>query len=655
MVREFIRLSAREVQSLSEPGRHADGGGLYLVIEPSGSKRWVMLYRMPGRRREMGLGSLSAVPLAKARELAAAARAQIADGVDPIEARIAAAVAPPPPAPVTFADVTETHMADREKTWRNPAHRAQWRQTLEVQAVSLWTMPVEAIGTDDVLSVLRPLWHEKAETARRIRGRIEPVLDAAPAGGHRSGEDPARGRGHLDVLLPQSRKLTWGHHRAMPCAAVPALPRGARGRADELLVAGAAVHDPDGGAVRRDARSDLGRGRRGWCALDRAGRAHEGRPEAPRAADRAGARNPGVGAAARGGRFGSGVPLAGSARRSRIWCWRFSCAAPIRAASPSTNSVRRFGTGLPQRPTSRASSRRPRSPTSSATKRSAPIAVAPPWRSAVTRGCLVGLRGSRHGRAVENLRQLGARDDRRRTELPGGELPVGDHPIDRRAADAEHHRGVLRPVGQGLDGLTHCSLPAPPDRRGAPSERPRCNLTHADSGRPPYGDDARPVLEAQVRRAALVQPFGLEHRVRPVIAGGPGPNRDVAETLRLQPRRRLVLHLVGSAGPDLDRGAGRVERQERADDRVAGLVLVAGCLEGARVLVAAGPVEEVRAALMPPPRCRARLSGRSGLGNVSLCRLLRQEWSVRHPCRRGQNTVGGAHGSRSQRRGNVDP
>ncbi|ACB27694.1 tyrosine-type recombinase/integrase [Methylobacterium radiotolerans] len=222
MAREINRLSARKVQTMNEPGRHADGGGLYLVVEASGSKRWVMLYRMPGRRREMGLGSVGSVSLARARELAAAARAQIADGIDPIEAKAAAAEPRAPAAPVAFSDVALTYMADRESTWRNASHRAQWRQTLEVQAASLWSMPVADIGTDDVLAVLRPMWHEKAETARRIRGRIERVLDAARVGGHRSGENPARWRGHLDVLLPQSRKLTRGHHKAMPYAEVPA-------------------------------------------------------------------------------------------------------------------------------------------------------------------------------------------------------------------------------------------------------------------------------------------------------------------------------------------------------------------------------------------------------------------------------------------------
>jgi len=216
------RLTARKVQALSEPGRHADGGGLYLNVTASGAKSWIMLYRMAGKRHEMGLGPINAVPLNKARDLATEARSKIADGVNPLTERRATAepeVAPPPP--VTFADVALTYMADRETTWRNEAHRKQWRQTLEIQSASLWTMPVAAIGTDDVLAVLRPMWHAKAETARRIRGRIERILDVARVGGHRPADNPARWRGHLDVLLPRSGKLTRGHHAAMPYADVP--------------------------------------------------------------------------------------------------------------------------------------------------------------------------------------------------------------------------------------------------------------------------------------------------------------------------------------------------------------------------------------------------------------------------------------------------
>lgn len=221
MGREINRLSARKVQTLAEPGHHADGGGLYLVVDPSGARRWMFRYRLNGKRREMGLGSGQAVPLAKAREMAAEARAKIAAGIDPVEEKRAARAKPEPVAPVTFADIAIAYMADRETSWRNAKHRAQWRQTLEVQAASLWSLPIADVTTEHVLAVLRPIWNAKPETAQRIRGRAEAVLDAGRAAGHRSGENPARWRGHLDKLLPRMRKLTRGHHAAMPYAEVP--------------------------------------------------------------------------------------------------------------------------------------------------------------------------------------------------------------------------------------------------------------------------------------------------------------------------------------------------------------------------------------------------------------------------------------------------
>lgn len=222
MAREINRLTARRVQTLSEPGRHADGGGLYLVVDTSGAKRWVMLYRLPGKRREMGLGPVLSVPLIRARELAAEARTQIAAGIDPLEARVAAAAAAQAAVPVMFSDVAIAFMDDQAASWRNAKHRAQWRQTLEVQAAHLWSRPVGSIETADILTVLRPIWHKKPETARRIRGRIETILDAAKAAGQRSGDNPGRWRGHLDKLLPRSKKLSRGHHAAMPYADVPA-------------------------------------------------------------------------------------------------------------------------------------------------------------------------------------------------------------------------------------------------------------------------------------------------------------------------------------------------------------------------------------------------------------------------------------------------
>lgn len=223
MANAINRLTARKVQSLADPGRHADGGGLYLNVSASGAKSWILLYRMAGKRHEMGLGPVGAVPLVAARELAAEARAKIAAGINPLHERKTAVQveAAPPPPPISFADVATAYMDDHERYWRNPAHRRQWRQTLEVGAASIWSKPVAEIDTADVLAVLRPIWHEKAETARRIRGRIERILDAARAGGHRSADNPARLRGHLDVLLPRVGKLQRGHHAAMPYTALP--------------------------------------------------------------------------------------------------------------------------------------------------------------------------------------------------------------------------------------------------------------------------------------------------------------------------------------------------------------------------------------------------------------------------------------------------
>lgn len=168
----------------------------------------------------MGLGPTLSVSLARAREFAADAREKIAGGVDPIEARRT----PPKlavPAVVTFGDAAKNFMNDRETVWRNAQHRWQWRQTLEHQTEGMWLLPVAEVDTDLVLKALRPIWHTKPETARRLRGRIERVLDAARASGQRAGDNPARWRGHLDAILPRAKRLSRGHHPAMPHAEVP--------------------------------------------------------------------------------------------------------------------------------------------------------------------------------------------------------------------------------------------------------------------------------------------------------------------------------------------------------------------------------------------------------------------------------------------------
>ncbi|MGB6177244.1 MAG: integrase arm-type DNA-binding domain-containing protein [Methylocella sp.] len=220
MVKKFNRLTARTVATVVKPGRHGDGGGLYLKVDRSGAKRWIFMFERAGKQREAGLGSANAVPLAKAREIAASFRASLADGRDPIESRRAAQI--DRDSRKTFGDVAEDFLKSNAPSWRNTKHRAQWRMTLERYGKPLMGLPVETVDTPAVLAALQPIWQAKPETASRLRGRIEAVLDAARVQGMRSGENPARWRGHLDKLLPKPKKLSRGHHAAMPSAKVPA-------------------------------------------------------------------------------------------------------------------------------------------------------------------------------------------------------------------------------------------------------------------------------------------------------------------------------------------------------------------------------------------------------------------------------------------------
>lgn len=221
MARHTKRLSARAVQTIKTPGRHADGDGLYLVVDASGARRWLFLFRWNGKLKEMGLGGFSSVSLAEARSLAADARKRLTAGENPIEVRREERRKSTDKA--TFGDFADALVDEIEAGFRNEKHRAQWRMTLKSYAAPLRDLPVDAIDTDAVLGVLRPIWLSKNETASRVRGRIERVLDAARARGLRSGENPARWRGHLNTLLPPAPKLARGHHAAMPYPDVPAL------------------------------------------------------------------------------------------------------------------------------------------------------------------------------------------------------------------------------------------------------------------------------------------------------------------------------------------------------------------------------------------------------------------------------------------------
>jgi integrase len=216
MARKVRRLNSRLVSALGKPGRHADGDGLYLVVAKGGSKQWVFLFRFGGRLREMGLGGISGVSLADARKAAEVCRAKVARCINPIDARQRELFVP------NFGECADEFLAGMSGQWRNDKHRKQWKMTLTEYTASIRSMPVNMIETADVLRVLKPIWQRTPETASRLRGRIERVLDAARAKGYRSGENPARWRGHLDTLLPARQKLTKGHHAAMPYSDVPA-------------------------------------------------------------------------------------------------------------------------------------------------------------------------------------------------------------------------------------------------------------------------------------------------------------------------------------------------------------------------------------------------------------------------------------------------
>lgn len=231
-------LSAQAVKH-AKPGRHADGNGLHLLVKESGARSWVYRFMLKGRSRDIGLGSAGpdGLSLAAARDARDALRVKVKAGVDPLEERdqeAAQAIAEAQAAKVaqvTFRDAASAYIAANEDSWRNPKHRQQWRNTLETYVYSeIGDMPVCEIETAHVLRILEPIWKTKSETASRIRGRIETVLDSAKARGYRDGENPARWRGHLAQILPARTKLSRGHHKAMPYGDIPAFVTALRTR-----------------------------------------------------------------------------------------------------------------------------------------------------------------------------------------------------------------------------------------------------------------------------------------------------------------------------------------------------------------------------------------------------------------------------------------
>ncbi len=221
MARQSKRLSARFVATVTEPGMHADGDGLYLIVSEAGSKRWQLIFQWLGSRKEMGLGPLTSRSLADARSAAEDARRLVSKGINPITARRdeRAALKAGEMDFGTFADQLVDGLASE---FRNAKHVEQWRMTLREYAKPIRNKRLNDIDTDDVLRILRPIWQTKPETASRLRGRIERVLDAAKVEGYRTGENPARWRGHLSASLPKRQKLSRGHHAALPYPQLPA-------------------------------------------------------------------------------------------------------------------------------------------------------------------------------------------------------------------------------------------------------------------------------------------------------------------------------------------------------------------------------------------------------------------------------------------------
>ncbi|MEZ5462316.1 tyrosine-type recombinase/integrase [Dokdonella sp.] len=221
-MRSRFRLTTTGLKAIKKPGRYSDGGNLHLFVKANGARTWVFRFVSPvtGTQRDMGMGSELDVTLKRAREKAADARALLADGIDPLEAahnnRQTARVQRAKQ--MTFAQCSEQYIEAHKASWKNPKHIDQWTRTLRTYGAPINPLPVDSIDVGLVLKCLEPIWKTKTETATRVRGRIESVLDWATVRKYRTGENPARWRGHLEALLPEPSKVRKVEH--MPALGV---------------------------------------------------------------------------------------------------------------------------------------------------------------------------------------------------------------------------------------------------------------------------------------------------------------------------------------------------------------------------------------------------------------------------------------------------
>ena len=244
MRRLIGKLKALTAARVKEPGMYGDGGGLYLQVTSSGSRSWIFRYwaeerdpatgeivrdeagRVRGRSREMGLGSFTVVSLDEARDLAGEYRKLRRQGIDPIEARRTTKMQAARDAAKSksFSECAADYLKAHKAGWTNAHHTRQWEMSVKTFAEPIiGALAVQAIDTALVMRVLEPIWTVKPETASRVRGRLEAVLDYAKVKGYRAGDNPARWRGHLDHLLPARSKVREVvHHAALPYAELPA-------------------------------------------------------------------------------------------------------------------------------------------------------------------------------------------------------------------------------------------------------------------------------------------------------------------------------------------------------------------------------------------------------------------------------------------------
>ena len=234
MARQQQRLSALQVTKLTKPGLYGDGGGLTLQITATGAKSWLLRYMVAGKPFGMGLGPTHTVSLAEARQKALDARKLLIDGINPLAARkqkqIAAALAEAKM--MTFDQCAEAYILTHKAGWKNAKHCDQWTNTLNTYASPVFGhLPVAEIDTGLVVKCLTPIWESKTETASRVRGRIESVLGWATTSGYRTGENPARWKGHLENLLATiSKSSRTKNHPSLPWQRIGAFMSALRAR-----------------------------------------------------------------------------------------------------------------------------------------------------------------------------------------------------------------------------------------------------------------------------------------------------------------------------------------------------------------------------------------------------------------------------------------